>query len=177
MWLLSYSFRRFQTCFKPLWTGHAFPYRCRISRYSCFPTVSKTVSGRFQARFRPLWSVHYYTLYYQRLFRNTKFTPVLLCTTLYYKVLLQYYSVLQSTTPALQSATPVLLRTTPVLQITTPVLHCITKYHSSITKLLRTTKYYSVLQSIAPYYKVLLCTTKSYSVLQSASPLLFRTSY
>ena len=38
--LLSYSFRRFQTCFRPLWDVHKFPYKCRISGYSCFPTVS-----------------------------------------------------------------------------------------------------------------------------------------
>ena len=35
-----YSFRRFQTCFKPLWDVHTFPYKCRITGYSCFPTVS-----------------------------------------------------------------------------------------------------------------------------------------
>ena len=38
--LLSYSFRRFQTCFRPLWDAHKFPYKCRISGHSCFPTVS-----------------------------------------------------------------------------------------------------------------------------------------
>ena len=38
--LLSNSFRRFQTCFRPLWDAHKFPYKCRISGYSCFPTVS-----------------------------------------------------------------------------------------------------------------------------------------
>ena len=37
---ISYSFRRFQTCFRPLWDVHKFPYKCRISGYSCFPTVS-----------------------------------------------------------------------------------------------------------------------------------------
>ena len=36
---------RFQTvsdlfCFRPLWDVHIFPYKCRISGYSCFPTVS-----------------------------------------------------------------------------------------------------------------------------------------
>ena len=31
---------RFQTCFRPLGDVHKFPYKCRISGYSCFPTVS-----------------------------------------------------------------------------------------------------------------------------------------
>ena len=66
-------------------------------------------------------------------------TPVLLCTTQYYNVLLQYYSVLQSTTP---------------------VLLCTAKYYSSTT---RTTKYYS---STTLYYKVLL---QYYSVLHSTT--------
>ena len=30
----------FQTCFRFLWDVHKFPYKCRISGYSCFPTVS-----------------------------------------------------------------------------------------------------------------------------------------
>ena len=34
------AFLRFQTCFRPLWDVHKFPYKCRISGYSCFPTVS-----------------------------------------------------------------------------------------------------------------------------------------
>ena len=34
------AFRRFQTCFRPLWDAHKFPYKCRISGHSCFPTVS-----------------------------------------------------------------------------------------------------------------------------------------
>ena len=38
--LLSYSFRRFQTCFRLLWDVHKFPYKCRLSGASCFPTVS-----------------------------------------------------------------------------------------------------------------------------------------
>ena len=38
--MLSYSFRRFQTCFRPLWDAHKFPYKCRISGHSCFPTGS-----------------------------------------------------------------------------------------------------------------------------------------
>ena len=73
-----------------------------------------------------------------RLFLRTKKYPVQLRTTKFWKVLPQYYSVLQSTTP--ESTTPVLLRTTKyyfVLQSTSPVL-------------LRTTKYYS---STTPYYK------------------------
>ena len=83
-----YSFRRFQTCFKPLWDVHKFPYKCRITGYSCFPTVSNgfrpvsdlfglstnfhtTVGSAdiaaflqfqtvsdFQTCFRPLWDVH-----------------------------------------------------------------------------------------------------------------------
>ena len=52
-WVCSYSFRRFQTCFRPLWDAHKFPYKCRISGYSCFPTVSDgfrpvTVSDGFR---------------------------------------------------------------------------------------------------------------------------------
>ena len=73
-----------------------------------------------------------------RLFLRTKQYPVQLRTTKFWKVLPQYYSVLQSTTP--ESTTPVLLRTTKyyfVLQSTSPVL-------------LRTAKYYS---STTPYYK------------------------
>ena len=30
----------FQTCFSPLWDIHTFPYKRRISGYSCFPTIS-----------------------------------------------------------------------------------------------------------------------------------------
>ena len=84
---VSYSFRRFRTCFRPLWTGHSFPYKCRILRYSCFPTGSdgfRLVSDffelatnfsisvgpadiaaaflysfrRFQTCFKPLWTAH-----------------------------------------------------------------------------------------------------------------------
>ena len=29
-----------QTCFKPLWAGQHFPCKCRIRRWSCFPTIS-----------------------------------------------------------------------------------------------------------------------------------------
>ena len=50
-------------------------------------------------------------------------------TTLYYKVLLQFYKVLQRINPVLQRNSPVLLRTTKyysVLQSTTPVLQCST---------------------------------------------------
>ena len=106
-------------------------------------------------------------------------TPVLLCTTKTYNVLLPVYSVLQSTTPVLQS-------TMPVLQNTTLVLLCTTKYDASTTisyakyrssttlyyKVLR--QYYKVLrqyyQELRPYCSVqqsttpvLLCTTKYYS--------------
>ena len=80
------AFLQFQTCFRPLWDVHKFPYKCRISGYSCFPTVSdgfRPVSDlfgmstnfhtnvgsadiaaflwffrRFQTCFRPLWDVH-----------------------------------------------------------------------------------------------------------------------
>ena len=34
------AFLLFQICFRPLWTVHYFPYKCRTSRYSCFPIVS-----------------------------------------------------------------------------------------------------------------------------------------
>ena len=73
------AFLRFQTGFRPLWDVHKFPYKCRISGSSCFPTVSdgfRPVSDlfgtptnfhtnvgsadiaaflQFQACFRPLW--------------------------------------------------------------------------------------------------------------------------
>ena len=76
------AFLQFQTCFRPLWDVHKFPYKCRISGYSCFPTVSdgfRPVSDlfgmstnfhtnvgsadiaaflRFQTCFRPLGDVH-----------------------------------------------------------------------------------------------------------------------
>ena len=99
-------------------------------------------------------------------------TPVLICTTknynvllqtptfysvlqrttptLYYKVLIQYYSVLRSTTlycKVLLQYYSELHSTTPVLQNTTPVLLCTTKYRSS------TTLYYKELRQ---YYNVLL---------------------
>ena len=48
------AFLRFQTCFRPLWDAHKFPYKCGISGYSCFPTVSDGL----QTCFRPLWDVH-----------------------------------------------------------------------------------------------------------------------
>ena len=48
--LLFYSFTRFQTCLKPRWSVQTSPYKCRISRYSCLPTVSHG--------FRPLWTGH-----------------------------------------------------------------------------------------------------------------------
>ena len=91
-----------------------------------------------------------------RLFLRTKQYPVQLRTTKFWKVLPQYYSVLQSTT--LESTTPVLLRTTKyyfVLQSTSPVL-------------LRTTKYYS---STTPYYKRTTL-VQYYFVLQSTTPVL-----
>ena len=78
-------------------------------------------------------------------------TPVLLCTTKTYNVLLQYYS-------------NVLLRTTTYYSRTTlyyKVLLFTAKYYASTT--LHYTvllQYYSVLQSTTP---VLLCTTKYYS--------------
>ena len=82
-------------------------------------------------------------------------TPVLLCTTKTYNVLLPVYSVLQSTTPVLQS-------TMPVLQNTTLVLLCTTKYYASTTiSYAKTTLYYSVLLQ---YYKVLQSTTLYYKV-------------
>ena len=100
-----------------------------------------------------------------RLFLRTKQYPVQLRTTKFWKVLPQYYSVLQSTTP--ESTTPVLLRTLKyyfVLQSTSPVLLRTTKYYSS------TTSYYKVLQRTTP---VLLRTTKYYS---SSTPYYKRTT-
>ena len=115
-------------------------------------------------------------------------TPVLLCTTKNYNVLLQYYSnellcttkYYASTTlyyKVLERITPVLLCTTKyyasttlyykVLERTTPVLLCTTKYYSSTTLYYKVLlQYYSVLQSTTP---VLLCTTP---VLQCTTPVL-----
>ena len=74
-------------------------------------------------------------------------------TTLYYKVLLQYYSVLRSTTTYYS-----------VLQRPTTYYSCTTLYYKVLLQ------YYSVLQSTTPvllcttqYYNVLLCTTKYYA--------------
>ena len=67
-------------------------------------------------------------------------TPVLLCTTKNYNVLLQYYS-------------NVLLQNYSVLQSTTPVLLCTTKYYASTTLYYTVLlQYYSVLQSTTTYY-------------------------
>ena len=96
--------------------------------------------------------------------------PVLLCTTLYYKVLLQYYSVLQ-----------VLLQYCSVLKSTTPVLLCTTKYYSSTTRYYKVLlQYYSVLQSTTPVLPsatpVLLSTTKYYSSTTLYYKVLLRTT-
>ena len=65
-------------------------------------------------------------------------TPVLLCTTKNYNVLLQYYS-------------NVLLCTTEYYASTTPVLLCTTKYYSSTTLCYKVLlQYHSVLQSTTP---------------------------
>ena len=116
-------------------------------------------------------------------------TPVLLCTTknynvllqYYSNVLLQYYSVLQST--KYYSSTTlyykVLLQYYSVLQSTSttlPVLLCTTQYYSSTTLYYKVLlQYYSVLQSTTPvllqYYKVL---RQYYSVLQSTTPVLLQ---
>ena len=92
-------------------------------------------------------------------------TPVLLCTTKNYNVLLQYYSnVLLCTTKYYASTTlyyNVLLQYYSVLQSTTLYYTVLCQYYASITPvLLCTTKYYSVLQSTTP---VPLCTTKYYA--------------
>ena len=157
------AFLQFQTCFRPLWIGHSFPYKCRISRYSCFPTVSndfRPVSDLFGASITILYYQMLFciTLYYKVLLRTTKcyssvqYYSVLLqyCKALlqYYKVLLQYYTLYYK----------VLLRTTKCYSSTTPYYSSTAKYYSST--LLCTRKYCSVLQSITLYYKVLLRTTK-----------------
>ena len=91
-------------------------------------------------------------------------TPVLICTTKTYNVLLPVYSVLQSTAPVLQS-------TMPVLQNTTLVLLCTTKYYASTTiSYAKTTLYYKVLLQ---YYKVL---RQYYFVLQSTALVLLCTT-
>ena len=120
--------------------------KCRISRYSCFPTVSDEVL--LQYYFVLHSTSEYYNVLLQYCSVLQSATPVLFRTTKYYsnispydKVLLQYYNVLSHYYSVLQCNTPVLFRTT--------------KYYSSTTTpvLLRTTKYYS---STSPYYKVLL---------------------
>ena len=112
-------------------------------------------------------------------------TPVLLCTTKNYNVLLQYFSNVRLCTTQYYASTTLYYK---VLQRTTPVLLCTTKYYSSTTlyhKVLR--QYYSVPQSTTP---VLLCTTKYYasttlyykvllryySVLHSTTPVLLSTT-
>ena len=88
-------------------------------------------------------------------------TPVLLCTTKNYNVLLQYYSNVLLCTTKYYASTTLYYK---VLERTTPVLLCTTKYYASTTlyyKVLEVLlQYYSVLQSTTP---VLLCTTKYYS--------------
>ena len=84
-------------------------------------------------------------------------------TTLYYKVLLQYYSVLQSTTPVLLQYYKVLLCTTKYYASTTKYYASTTTYYSGTTlyyKVLR--QYYSVLQSSTTHYS---STTLYYKVL------------
>ena len=86
-----------------------------------------------------------------------------------YKVLLQYYSVLQSTISVLLHY---------YKRTTTMYLPCTSKYYSTSTLyykvLLRTTKFYSALQSTTPaplctmYYKLLLRTEASYMKWRSA---------
>ena len=121
---------------------------CFVAARNC---MRQQVSGRSSQRHATL------PTYYKVVLRTEK---VLLCTTLYYKVLLQYYSVLQSTTPVLHSTTPVLLCTTQCYSSTTLYYKVLLQYHS-------------VLQSTNP---VLLCTTKYYSVVHSTTPVLLCTT-
>ena len=80
-------------------------------------------------------------------------TPVLLCTTKTYNVLLQDYSVLQSTTLYCK----VLRQYYSALHSTTPVLLCTTKYYSSSTLYYKVLlQYYSVLQSTTAVWLELL---------------------
>ena len=88
-------------------------------------------------------------------------TPVLLCTTKNYNVLLQYYSLQYYS--VLQSTTPVLLQYYKVLRQYYSVLQSTTTYYSSNC---------SVLQRTTP---VLLCTTKYYNVLLQYCSVLQRT--
>ena len=142
---------------------------CFVAARNC---MRQQVAGRSSQRHATL------PTYYKVVHRTEK---VLLCTTLYYKALIQYYSVLPSTTPVLQSATPVLLCTTNYYSSTTLYYKVLLQYYSVLQSttpvLLRTTQYYS---STTP---VLLCTTKYYSgtrkycssttpVLQSTTPVL-----
>ena len=142
---------------------------CFVAARNC---MRQQVAGRSSQRHATL------PTYYKVVHRTEK---VLLCITLYYKVLIQYYSVLPSTTPVLQSATPVLLCTTNYYSSTTLYYKVLLQYYSVLQSttpvLLRTTQYYS---STTP---VLLCTTKYYSgtrkycssttpVLQSTTPVL-----
>ena len=124
--------------------------------------MRQQVAGRSSQRHATL------PTYYKVVLRTEK---VLLCTTLYYKVLIQYYS---STTLYYK----VLLQYYSVLHSTTPVLLCTTQCYSSTTLYYKVLlQYYSVLQSTTP---VLLCTTKYYSsttpVLQSTTPVLVCTT-
>ena len=75
---------------------------CFVAARNC---MRQQVAGRSSQRHATL------PTYYKVVLRTEK---VLLCTTLYYKVLIQYYSVLQSTTPVLLCTTPVLLDPRPI---------------------------------------------------------------
>ena len=96
-------------------------------------------------------------------------TPVLLCTTKTYNVLLQYYSnVLLRTTTYYSRTTKYYSSTTLYYE----VLLCTTKYYSSTTlyyKVLR--QYYSVLPRTTLYYKVL---RQYYKVLRQYYNVLLR---
>ena len=125
------------------------------------------------------WNVmslkRYFSLNNHSVLQST--TPVLLCTTKYYNILLQYaipvllqyyYSVLQSTSRVLKSTTPVLPSTTEYYSNTTLYYKVLLQYYSVLPSLLQVLlQYYSVPQSNSLYYKVLL---QYYSVLQSTSP-------
>ena len=98
-----------------------------------------------------------------------RWSKELLCTTLYYKVLLQYYSVLrQYYKVLLQYYKELPLQYYSVLQGTMPVLQRTTQYYNVLLQYYNVLlQYYSVLQGTIPVL---------YSVLQGTTPVLQTTT-
>ena len=169
---------------------HLMCWSCHLMRCDCLCGVMSRDAMRSHVMCAHVKSCHllcpamgwnvmslkrYFSLNNHSVLQST--TPVLLCTTKYYNILLQYaipvllqyyYSVLQSTSRVLKSTTPVLPSTTEYYSNTTLYYKVLLQYYSVLPSLLQVLlQYYSVPQSNSLYYKVLL---QYYSVLQSTSP-------